>query len=182
MPFFFIGHQVSANSDPNDEGNIWQVLQSGDSISDQLTPVRHGDIIQLRHVKTGRLLMTHDVASPLLPTNTEFTTAEEGDEEKYEDTLFELRFDVLDLGRQWQSQMIHFQLIHVPTGVSMFSQTKKWPEWGGFKHDVNGNKKIIDRANRWIVKDVIGRERKLSFSSKCDVGYYLLILHNIISR
>ncbi|CAO3677697.1 unnamed protein product [Umbelopsis ramanniana] len=152
------GHQVSANSEPNDEGNIWQVLQTGDNISGQLTPVRHGDIIQLRHIKTDRLLMTHDVASPLLPTNTEFTTAEEGDAEKYEDTLFELRFDVLDLGRQLQSQMIHFQLIHVPTGVSMFSQTKKWPEWGGFKHDLNGNKKIIDRANRWIVKDVIGRE------------------------
>jgi dolichyl-phosphate-mannose-protein mannosyltransferase len=138
-------------------------LQTGDNISGQLTPVRHGDIIQLRHIKTDRLLMTHDVASPLLATNTEFTTAEEGDAEKYEDTLFELRFDVLDLGRQLQSQMIHFQLIHVPTGVSMFSQTKKWPEWGGYKHDLNGNKKIIDRANRWIVKDVIGRERELPY-------------------
>jgi dolichyl-phosphate-mannose--protein O-mannosyl transferase len=139
-------------------------LQTGDQISDELTPVRHGDIIQLRHVKTNRLLLTHDVASPLLPTNTEFTTVEEGDADKYEDTLFELRFDTLDLGQQWQSHMIHFQLIHVPTGVSLFSQTKKWPAWGGFMHDVNGNKKIIDRANRWIVNEVVGRKRRLLFN------------------
>lgn len=139
---------------------MWQVLKT-DASSEELTPVRHGDIIQLRHVKTDRLLMTHDVASPLLPTNTEYTTVPDDQLDRYNDTLFEVRFDSLELGTQWQSHMTPFQLIHVPTGVALFSQNKKWPEWAGYKYDVNGNKRLIDRGNRWIVHDVIGRKRKL---------------------
>ncbi|GAB5591503.1 Dolichyl-phosphate-mannose--protein mannosyltransferase 4 [Umbelopsis nana] len=151
------GPQVSANSDADDEGNVWQVLKT-DASSEELTPVRHGDIIQLRHIKTDRLLMTHDVASPLLPTNTEYTTVPDDQLDRYNDTLFEVRFDSLELGTQWQSHMTPFQLIHVPTGVALFSQNKKWPEWAGYKYDVNGNKRLIDRGNRWIVHDVIGRK------------------------
>lgn len=140
---------------------MWQVVKTGEPTSEDQIPVRHGDIIQLRHVQTNRLLMTHDVASPLLPTNTEFTTVDDEQTEKHEDTLFELRFDVLDLGLQWQSHLIPFQLIHVSTGVALFSQNKRWPEWADHMYDVNGNKKLIDRGNRWFVHDVIGRKREL---------------------
>ncbi|KAM3586300.1 Dolichyl-phosphate-mannose--protein mannosyltransferase 4 [Umbelopsis sp. WA50703] len=153
------GHQVSANDDTEDSGNVWQVLRTGQNAEDdQLTPVQHGDIVQLRHIETDRLLMTHDVASPLISTNTEFTTVDDSQvETHYQNTLFELQFDELDLGTKWQTHVITFQLIHVDTRVSMYSRSKKWPEWAGYKHDVNGNKKMMDRGNRWIVNEVIGR-------------------------
>ena len=53
--------------------------------------MRHEDVIQLLHVNTQTYLMTHDVASPLMPTNEEFTTWAKDDFSRYNDTLFQVR-------------------------------------------------------------------------------------------
>ncbi len=52
--------------------------------------MNHDDVVQLLHVSTQTLLSTHDVASPLMPTNQEFTTQSKENPSNYNDTLFQM--------------------------------------------------------------------------------------------
>jgi len=63
------GQQVTGYGH-NDTNNHWQIIPT------KALPetgrgriVRHEDVIQLLHVNTETYLLTHDVASPLMPTN-----------------------------------------------------------------------------------------------------------------
>ncbi len=86
-------------------------------------------MIQLLHVNTNTLLMTHDVASPLMPTNEEFTTWPRDDHSRYNDTLFKLALIDSHDGEAWKTKSGYFRLVHVPTLVSMWTHNKQLPDW-----------------------------------------------------
>lgn len=100
--------------------------------------------------------MTHDVASPLMPTNEEFTTWPKDDHSRHNDTLFHLRLDEGHPGAAWKSKGGHFRLIHVPTKVSMWTHAQQLPDWAFKQQEVNGNKNANDRTSIWFVDDIVG--------------------------
>jgi dolichyl-phosphate-mannose-protein mannosyltransferase len=76
----------------NDTNNFWRIVPT------KALPetgrgriVRNDDIIQLLHASTQSYLLTHDVASPTMPTNQEFTTWPRDDHSRHNDTLFQLK-------------------------------------------------------------------------------------------
>ena len=103
--------------------------------------------------------MSHDVASPSMPTNTEFTTWPKDDEEmpsRYNDTLFKLMIEEAHDGQQWMTKSGYFQLMHVATKSYMWSHTDPLlPEWGFKQQEINGNKNGRDKTTIWFVDDVI---------------------------
>jgi dolichyl-phosphate-mannose-protein mannosyltransferase len=69
-----LGQQVTGYGHA-DENNMWQIVPTKAlSETGRGRIVRHNDVIQLLHVTTDTYLLTYDVASPLMPTNQEFTT------------------------------------------------------------------------------------------------------------
>ncbi|KAJ7898450.1 glycosyltransferase family 39 protein [Mycena leptocephala] len=123
------GQQVTGYGH-NDTNNNWQIIPT------KALPetgrgryVRHGDLIQLLHVNTQTHLLTHDVASPLMPTNQEFTT-----------------------------KAGHFRLVHAPTKVSMWTHPKQLPEWAFKQQEINGNKAATEKSATWFVEDIISAE------------------------
>jgi dolichyl-phosphate-mannose-protein mannosyltransferase len=140
----------------NDTNNHWQVLPTK-PIPDtgRGRVVRHHDIIQLKHINTQTILLTHDVASPLMPTNQEFTTVSPDDEDRYNDTLFQV--DVIDAheGEPWKSLAGHFKLIHIPTRVLLWTHPGPLPEWAYGQQEVNGKKDSGDRTTHWFVDDIV---------------------------
>ena len=151
----YAGQQVTAYPH-NDTNNNWQILPTK-----ELPPtgrgriVRHDDTIQLRHLGTDTILLTHDVASPLMATNQEFTTVSKDDTERYNDTLFKL--DVVDAhdGEAWKSKSGHFRLIHVPTRVLLWTHSGVLPDWAFGQNEVNGNKNALDRTTTWFVDEIL---------------------------
>ncbi|GAA99574.1 glycosyltransferase family 39 protein [Mixia osmundae IAM 14324] len=140
----------------NDTNNHWQILptkQLPDTGRGRL--VRNHDIIRLLHVNTDTVLLTHDVASPLMQTNTEFTTWPIQDETRYNDTTFELDIDGGHEGQQFKSKSHHFKLIHVPTRVAMWSHPDPLPTWAFKQQEVNGNKALTDKTNAWFVDEIL---------------------------
>ena len=86
----FVGQQVTGYGHA-DENNWWQIIPTkAIPENGRGRIVRHSDVIQLLHVSTDTYLLTHDVASPLMPTNQEFTTWPRDDISRYNDTLFHL--------------------------------------------------------------------------------------------
>lgn len=150
-----LGQQVTCYPH-NDTNNYWQVIPTKE-IPDtgRGRVVRHHDVIQLKHINTQTLLLTHDVASPLMATNQEFTTVSLDDETRTNDTMFQL--DVVDAhdGEPWKSLSGHFKLRHVPTKVLLWTHAQALPEWGSGQQEVNGNKNQQDRTTSWFVEDIV---------------------------
>ncbi|KAL1986897.1 hypothetical protein VTN96DRAFT_5314 [Rasamsonia emersonii] len=146
----------------NDTNNQWQILPrvplpENDRVGH---PVRNGDIVQLRHLGTDSILLTHDVASPYYPTNQEFTTVpqELADGERHNDTLFEIRIDGGKPGQQFSTLMSLFRLIHVPTRVAMWTHTTPLPDWAFKQFEINGNKNAQQVSNLWFVEEITSLE------------------------
>ncbi|KAJ5180447.1 hypothetical protein N7492_003657 [Penicillium capsulatum] len=143
----------------NDTNNLWQILPTKPlGEDDESKSVRNGDIIQLLHVGTDSILLTHDVASPFYPTNQEFTTVsrELADGERHNDTMFELK---IENGKPFQELRTYaslIKLIHVPTRVAMWTHTTPLPDWGFKQAEINGNKNILQSSNLWFPETIDG--------------------------
>lgn len=121
--------------------------------------MRHGDLIQLLHVNTQSHLLTHDVASPLMPTNQEFTTWPKDDHTRHNDTLFYLNINDGHEGEVVKSKAGHFKLVHGPTKVSMWTHPKQLPDWAFKQQEINGNKAASEKSATWFMEDVIDTGR-----------------------
>ncbi|KAJ7612481.1 glycosyltransferase family 39 protein [Mycena polygramma] len=152
------GQQVTGYGH-NDTNNNWQLIPT------KALPetgrgrfVRHGDLIQLLHVNTQTHLLTHDVASPLMPTNQEFTTWPKDDHSRHNDTLFHININDGHDGEVVKSKSGHFRLVHAPTKVSMWTHTKQLPEWAFKQQEINGNKAAPEKSATWFIEDIISSE------------------------
>lgn len=140
----------------NDTNNQWQILPTKPLSKTEGQPVKNGDIVQLRHLVTDTILLTHDVASPYFPTNQEFTTVspELAAGDRRNDTLFEIRIENGKSGQQFRTRSSHFKFIHVPTKVAMWTHTTPLPEWAFKQAEINGNKNSQQASNVWYVEDI----------------------------
>jgi dolichyl-phosphate-mannose-protein mannosyltransferase len=159
----FIGQQVTGYGHA-DENNLWQIIPT------KALPetgrgriVRHSDVIQLLHRTTNTYLLTHDVASPLMPTNQEFTTWPRDDLTRYNETLFHLYLNGAHEGEPVRSKSGYLRLVHVPTKVSLLSRREQLPEWAFKQQEVNGDKNPMDRGAIWYVDEIISTGGASSF-------------------
>lgn len=151
--------QVTAVFDPDskehlDINNHWEIVP----VEDASGRVHTNDVIRLRHVGTGGFLLTHDVASPLKATNEEFTISY--DEEKYNKTLFKLRYAQTSGAANQRvgvrTKATSLKIIHVDTVVAMWTHDDEYlPEWAFGHQEVSGNKKIADKDNIWTFDDIV---------------------------
>lgn len=139
----------------NDTNNYWQIIPQ-DKNPQLGRHVLNKDLVQLRHLGTNTMLLSHDVASPYYPTNQEFTTValEEADSNRYQDTLFEIRIENGKNKQEFKSISSHFKLIHNPSKVAMWTHTTPLPDWGHKHQEINGNKQITPSSNVWLVDEI----------------------------
>lgn len=142
----------------NDTNNQWQILPATPFAEKDYFGhhVKNGDLIKLRHLVTDSYLLSHDVASPLFPTNQEFTTVKlaEAEGERHNDTLFELKIENAKADQEFKSMSGHFKLIHFPTKVAMWTHTTPLPDWAYKQAEINGNKNIQQSSNVWYVDEI----------------------------
>ncbi|PCH44324.1 glycosyltransferase family 39 protein [Wolfiporia cocos MD-104 SS10] len=188
------GQQVTGYGH-EDSNNHWQIIPT------KALPetgrgriVRQDDVIQLLHINTQSHLLTHDVASPLMPTNEEFTTWPRDDHTRHNDTLFQLKLVDAHEGEPWKSKSGHFRLIHVPTKVAMWTHPKQLPEWAFNQQEINGNKNVNEKSTIWFVDDIVDEEtgedvknrtnaspqepKKMNFFKKFAELQLLMLQHN----
>jgi dolichyl-phosphate-mannose-protein mannosyltransferase len=154
------GQQVTGYGH-NDTNNFWQIIPTKSlPETGRGRIVRHEDIIQLLHVNTQSYLLTHDVASPLMPTNQEFTTHPKDDHSRHNDTLFHLTIIDGHDGEAWKSKAGHFRLVHVPTKVSLWTHSQVLPDWAFKQQEINGNKNPTEKTATWFVDEILAEESK----------------------
>lgn len=154
------------------------------------------DVVRLRHVGTGGFLLAHDVASPLLATNEEFTIAHgEIAVSKYNETLFKIKTTEVSSPNKRKlvrTKASTLKVLHVDTVVAMWSHDDQLlPDWG-FKHqEVSGNKKVQAESNIWTIDEIVNlaeldprnnitpkEVKKIPFLKKWWELQGLMFLHN----
>ncbi|KAK1813577.1 Dolichyl-phosphate-mannose--protein mannosyltransferase 4 [Friedmanniomyces endolithicus] len=141
----------------NDTNNLWQIIPS-EALEGLGHHVKNGDTVRFRHLVTDTWLLSHDVASPSMPTNQEFSTVpvDDANGPRYNDTLFELRIENGKAGQEFKTLASHFKLVHGPTKVAMWTHhtLAPLPEWGFKQAEINGNKNLQQSSNIWFVEEV----------------------------
>ncbi|CCJ28499.1 unnamed protein product [Pneumocystis jirovecii] len=149
------GQQVTGYKH-NDSNNHWIIMPAYPSNKTLLgSPVLDNDYIRLKHVSTNTYLLTHDVASPKYPTNQEFTTISENLKSRYNETIFQIKFEHHTNNSILKTKGGRFMLIHNLTRVAMWSDIDPLPDWGFKQQEVNGNKKLKGQSNIWIVDEIV---------------------------
>lgn len=151
------GQQVTGYTH-EDVNNEWEIFPTKELPERLGQPVLLDDVVRLRHVSTNTWLLAHDVASPLYPTNEEITTVSEEDAngEQYQKTLFSFQpIKKNDAGHILKSQTVSFRIFHVDTSVAVWTHNDVYlPDWGFEQQEVNGNKKLTDPENNWIIANI----------------------------
>ena len=162
------GQQVTGYGH-NDTNNFWKIIPT------KALPetgrgriVRNEDVIQLLHVNTQTLLLTHDVASPLMATNQEFTTWLKDDYSRHNDTLFQLILNNGNPNEAWKTKSGQFRLVHVPTKVSLWTHPEQLPDWAFKQQEINGNKNPVEKTALWYANEIItaGKLAPSTFAKK----------------
>ena len=142
----------------NDTNNHWQILPATAYPENDRNGkrVHSGDIVQLRHIVTNTILLSHDVASPYYPTNQEFTTVslEDAANARHNDTLFEIKVEQAKGKQEFRTMSSQFKLIHFPTKVAMWTHTTPLPDWAFKQAEINGNKNVAQSSNVWYVDEI----------------------------
>ncbi|CAJ0832271.1 122_t:CDS:10 [Entrophospora sp. SA101] len=151
-----------------DANNHWRIISPPSSIPLQQRPenglIKHKDFIMLEHVNTNTLLLTHDVASPLMITNQEVTTINITENyDRINDTIFQVFIENDD---NWKTKSSYIKLIHWKTNVAIWTHDAKLPEWAFSQQEVNGNKQITKDSNIWIANEIIRANVTRSLETK----------------
>lgn len=154
-----------------DANNLWQILHATadrPSVPGEKIAIKNGDEVRLRHVGTGRLLITHDVASPLTKTNMEVTMVDEdtgegqdGDEDEgraNEEKRREWSVWIVDIktgGDTLKAHSCQFRLKSRAHGVFLTNWQQALPKWGFHQREVNGDKRGVAEGCKWVVSEVV---------------------------
>lgn len=120
----------------------WEILPASDTPFDAAEnpriPVNGDDLIRLRHAKTGKFLLTHDVASPLTVTNQEVAAVDLNDPKKENFKEFTIwRLKVISGHTPLMCKFSKFRLVHQKTGCTLFNFRQNLPKWGKGQREVN---------------------------------------------
>lgn len=135
-----------------DDNNWWQVLPATEDNTKMGQEIEQGGVFRLKHMATGKLLMTHDVASPLTRTNMEITAVDPNDQEKAGACLW--RFEIKAGPLELTTKASQFRIMHQQHNVALTNQMEALPDWGFGLREVNGDKRGSDENSLWSVWDV----------------------------
>ena len=143
------GQQVNGypEEDPN---NVWKIIGGTDG-----NVLNEGDVFRLLHVASGKVLLTHDVASALTRTNQEITAVDPEDQVQYPETLWKVSIQAGGDGGKVRSLATQFQLVNNQYNVNLHNYQKNLPEWGFGQRELNGDKRGDTTASWWLISEIL---------------------------
>lgn len=138
-------HQQQVTCYPfKDINNWWIVKDPGRHqlvVNNPPRPVRHGDIVQLVHGMTTRLLNTHDVAAPLSPHSQEVSCYIDYNISMPAQNLWKLDIVNRESNRDtWKTILSEVRFVHVNTSAILKLSGAHLPDWGFRQLEVVGEK------------------------------------------
>ncbi|XP_028918288.1 protein O-mannosyl-transferase 1 isoform X1 [Ornithorhynchus anatinus] len=138
-------HQQQVTCYPFKDVNNWWIVKDPGThklvVNSPPQPVRHGDIVQLVHGITTRLLNTHDVAAPLSPHSQEISCYIDYNISMPAQNLW--RVDILNRESDtdvWKTILSEVRFVHVNTSAILKLSGASLPDWGYRQLEIIGEK------------------------------------------
>ncbi|ERE71240.1 protein O-mannosyl-transferase 1-like protein [Cricetulus griseus] len=138
-------HQQQVTCYPFKDINNWWIIKDPGRhqlvVNNPPRPVRHGDIVQLVHGMTTRLLNTHDVAAPLSPHSQEVSCYIDYNISMPAQNLWRLDIVNRESSRDtWKTILSEVRFMHVNTSAILKLSGAHLPDWGFRQLEVVGEK------------------------------------------
>ncbi|GCB64875.1 hypothetical protein scyTo_0009885 [Scyliorhinus torazame] len=153
-------HQQQVTCYPfKDVNNWWIVKDPGKQelvVSNPPRPVRHGDIVQLVHGMTARLLNTHDVAAPMSPHWQEISCYVDYNVSMPSQNLWKVEIVNRDANEEvWKTILSEVKLLHVNTSAVLKLSGTALPDWGYRQLEIVGDKSsnVYHQNMAWNVEE-----------------------------
>ncbi|KAM9324314.1 protein PRRC2B [Gastrophryne carolinensis] len=178
-------HQQQVTCYPYKDVNNWWIIKDPTRqemvVGSPPRAVRHGDIIQLVHGMTARLLNTHDVAAPFSPYAQEISCYVDYNISMPAQTLWKVEIVNRESDRDtWKTILSEIKLLHVNTSAVLKLSGSSLPDWGFRQLEVVGDKlsKTYHQSLVWNVEEhrygrsleQTEREQELHTPPQMDVG------------
>ncbi|KAM6184051.1 protein O-mannosyl-transferase 1 isoform 1-T4 [Erethizon dorsatum] len=138
-------HQQQVTCYPFKDVNNWWIIKDPGRhqlvVSNPPRPVRHGDVVQLVHGMTTRLLNTHDVAAPLSPHAQEVSCYVDYNISMPAQNLW--RLDLVNRQSDkdtWKTILSAVRFVHLNTSAVLKLSGAHLPDWGFRQLEVVGEK------------------------------------------
>ncbi|XP_038600479.1 protein O-mannosyl-transferase 1 [Tachyglossus aculeatus] len=138
-------HQQQVTCYPFKDVNNWWIVKDPGThqlvVNNPPRPVQHGDIVQLVHGITTRLLNTHDVAAPLSPHSQEISCYIDYNISMPAQNLW--RVDILNRESDtdvWKTILSEVRFVHVNTSAILKLSGASLPDWGYRQLEIIGEK------------------------------------------
>ncbi|XP_013362067.1 PREDICTED: protein O-mannosyl-transferase 1 isoform X3 [Chinchilla lanigera] len=138
-------HQQQVTCYPFKDINNWWVIKDPGRhqlvVSNPPRPVQHGDVVQLVHGMTTRLLNTHDVAAPLSPHAQEVSCYIDYNISMPAQNLW--RLDIVNRQSDkdtWKTILSTVRFVHLNTSAVLKLSGAHLPDWGFRQLEVVGEK------------------------------------------
>jgi len=152
------GQQVTGYSAAVDTNNWWKVLPASGPITQGVSkPVENNDLVRLLHVGTGKLLYTHDVASPLTRTNMEVTVYEPDSTQIAEHvnaSIWRVEVQSKNIKGPVKAYAHQIKLVNLLHGVALTNWQQPLPDWGLGHREINGDKRAADENSLWVFWEI----------------------------
>lgn len=132
--------------------------------------IKDGDLVQLVHGLTGRLLNSHDVAAAMSPYSQEVSCYVDHNISMPAQNVWQVKLhNARDTGGYWHTINSQLQLLHLNSSLALRFTGRQLPEWGFHQHEVVADKELKHEDTIWNVeehrhtKSEDQRERELQF-------------------
>lgn len=147
------GQQVTGYpfEDQNNDWIIYPPLNTSLNYTTENIQIQDGEIVRLKHIKTNKFLITHNVASPLTKHLQEVACFEINSENDpyYEKSLW--RIKVTKGESKLFSKASYFRLEHLLTSCNLNNFQKSLPSWGYAQAEINSGN-LENPSTMWMIE------------------------------
>uniref|UniRef100_A0A182XAH3 Protein O-mannosyl-transferase 2 n=1 Tax=Anopheles quadriannulatus TaxID=34691 RepID=A0A182XAH3_ANOQN len=135
-----------------DENNRWLIKPYDKQTVENVTLIRHGDLVRLEHVQTRRNLHSHREQGPVTKKHLQVTCyGEEGQGDTNDVWMVQIVGG--KAGQAVETVTSRLTFYHYIERCVLTTTNKQLPKWGFEQQEVTCNPNIRDKAAQWNVED-----------------------------
>lgn len=116
--------------------------------------IRDGDLIELVHGLSGRVLNSHDVASAISPYSQEVSCYVDHNISMPAQSVWKVNLqNPSDTNGHWHTINSRVQLIHLNSSLALRYSGRQLPDWGFHQHEIVADKDLKSEDTIWNVEE-----------------------------
>lgn len=138
--------------------NNWWIVKRPDKdelmVTEPHDKIKDGDLVQLVHGLTGKMLNSHDVASSMSPYSQEVSCYVDHNISMPAQNVWQVHLiNPQETNGHWHTINSRLQLIHLNSSLALRYSGRQLPDWGFHQHEIVADKELKNDDTQWNVEE-----------------------------